>query len=298
VVLAPAMNDRMWAHAQVQRNVHHLAALGYAIIPPDEGALAIGEGSGAGRLPAPETLVAYVGRALEEPTLSAVHLVVTAGPTREPVDPVRFLSNRSSGRMGIAIAEAAWRRGARVTLIAGPLEHPVAAPVARVDVETTSDMRDAVAAALPNADALIMAAAPADFTAATVAEHKLKKEDGPPLLSLVATPDILRTTRDRRPRHAVIVGFALETQQLLASARRKLASKELDFIVANSVGEPDAGFGSETNRVTIVGPGDAVVEVPLQSKREVAEVILDHVHSRLHERRELASERSRGSTTS
>ncbi|MDQ6828765.1 MAG: bifunctional phosphopantothenoylcysteine decarboxylase/phosphopantothenate--cysteine ligase CoaBC, partial [Gemmatimonadota bacterium] len=175
VLLVPAMNDRMWAHPQTMGHAAHLRSIGYALLEPETGMLAAGEGSGPGRLPEPETIFAHVASLLEPKALAAMRIVVTAGPTREPIDPVRFLSNRSSGRMGVAIAAAAWRRGAEVTLIAGPLEVTVPIGVTVVTVETTEEMRAAVVAALPGADALIMAAAPADFRAASPATAKIKK---------------------------------------------------------------------------------------------------------------------------
>ncbi len=286
VLLVPAMNDRMWAHPQVQRNVQAAQALGYHVLPPDDGALAVGEGSGPGRMPEPEAILAHVARLLEPRTaLHGRHVVVTAGPTREAVDPVRFLSNHSSGRMGVELAAAAWRRGATVTLIAGPMmvSPPVGPHV--VSVETTRDMRDAVAGALPTADVLIMAAAPADFTVASPAPGKIKKAHAPASLELTGTDDILLTTRDLRPPHAVIVGFALETGDAVREGRRKRQDKSLDFVVINDATETGAGFAVETNRVTIIGPDDHEESLPLLSKREVADAILDRVEGRVVEGR-------------
>ncbi len=282
VLLVPAMNDRMWAHPQVQRNVEAARALGYHILPPDDGALAVGEGSGPGRMPEPETIMAHVGRLIEaRGALHGRRVLVTAGPTREPVDPVRFLSNRSSGRMGVEIAAAAWRRGADVTLIAGPLEVPVPAGVTVVDVETTSDMRDAVASALPHADVLVMAAAPADFTVAAPAAVKLKKASASATLALAHTDDILVATRPHRQAHAIVVGFALETGDAMREGHRKRVDKAMDFIVVNDATEPGAGFAVETNRVTIIGPDSREEPLPLLSKRAVADEILDRVEARI-----------------
>lgn len=277
VLVVPAMNDRMWAHPQVTQNAAHLRTLGYHVLDPDIGPLAQGEGSGAGRLPEPEVIAAHVARLVAPPSpLRGRRLVVTAGPTREAVDPVRFVSNHSSGKMGIAVAEAAWRRGADVTLIAGPLSAPVGAWVPIVRVETTQQMADAVRAALPDADALIMAAAPADFRPAEPARQKIKKGDAPAPIALAPTPDILLSTREARRPGAVIVGFALETTDVLASARRKLEAKGLDLVVANDATEAGAGFGHDTNRVTLVSAqGDDAL--PLLDKSAVAEVILDRV---------------------
>jgi phosphopantothenoylcysteine decarboxylase/phosphopantothenate--cysteine ligase len=276
VVLAPAMNDAMWAHPSVQDNCARCAALGYTVVEPATGDLAAGEGRGPGRLPDPETLFAYVGRALERPELAGLHVVVTAGPTREELDPVRFLTNHSSGRMGVAIAAAAWRRGATVTLIHGPLEVPVPTGVTGVAVRSTEDMRAAVAATLPGADVLVMAAAPADFAPAHRAEQKLKKGSAPTAIALQPTPDILVSTRSDRKPGMLVVGFALETTDAERSAREKLVAKGLDVVVLNVAGEPGAGFGGDTNRVTLVDAQGSEAW-PLLSKDEVAERLVDRI---------------------
>jgi phosphopantothenoylcysteine decarboxylase/phosphopantothenate--cysteine ligase len=285
ILLVPAMNDRMWAHRQTQRNVAHLRELGYAVLDPEEGPLAAGEGSGPGRMPEPETILAHVGRLLERHlALDGRRLIVTAGPTREPVDPVRFLSNRSSGKMGVALAAAAWRRGGRVTLIAGPLAVAIPPGVEHVPVDTTEEMAAAVEQALPAADVLIMAAAPADFRAAHPSPRKIKKADAPPALALAAAPDILRSTRSARRNGLVVVGFALETGDAIAGGREKLASKDLDLIVVNDATEPGAGFAVDTNRVTLIDRGGVVDTLPLLSKPEVADAILDRVEALLNGR--------------
>jgi len=287
VLLAPAMNDRMWSHPAVTQNVAAARALGYHIIDPDTGPLAVGEGSGPGRMPEPETLMTHLGRVLgmrEHSPLRDQHVVVTAGPTREPVDPVRFLSNRSSGRMGVEIAAAAWRRGAKVTLIAGPLEVALPIGVHVVPVETTIEMEAAVRAALPDADVLIMAAAPADFTVDHPAERKLKKRERPDTLTLVSTDDILLSTRDVRRLGSIMVGFALETGNAVAEGTRKLREKDLDLVVINDATEPGAGFGTATNRVTLVDREGRVEPLSLLPKRDVAEVILDRTEARLRGR--------------
>ena len=284
-LLVPAMNDRMWAHPTVRRNAAAAREIGYHVLDPDNGALAVGEGSGPGRMPEPETILAHCARLLEVPTaLRERRLVVTAGPTREPIDPVRFLSNHSSGKMGVAIAAAAWRRGAEVTLIAGPLDVAVPAGVQAVRVETTAQMRDAVERALAGADALIMAAAPADFAAAAPSSGKIKKAELSDALALTATDDILLSTRGSRSSSCVTVGFALETGDARSEARRKLADKSLDFIVANDALEDGAGFAIDTNRVTIVHADGRVERLPLQSKTQVADEILDRVEVRLRGR--------------
>jgi phosphopantothenoylcysteine decarboxylase/phosphopantothenate--cysteine ligase len=284
-LLVPAMNDRMWAHPTVRRNAAAAGEIGYHVLDPDNGALAVGEGSGPGRMPEPETILAHCARLLEVPTaLRGRRLVVTAGPTREPIDPVRFLSNHSSGKMGVAIAAAAWRRGAEVTLIAGPLDVAVPAGVHAVRVETTAQMRDAVERALAGADALIMAAAPADFAAAAPASGKIKKAELGDALALTATDDILLTTRGSRSSSCVTVGFALETGDARSEARRKLADKGLDFIIATDALEDGAGFAIDTNRVTIVHADGREESLPLQSKTRVADEILDRVEVRLRGR--------------
>jgi phosphopantothenoylcysteine decarboxylase/phosphopantothenate--cysteine ligase len=278
VLLVPAMNDRMWAHPQVLANVRHARALGYQVLDPDDGPLAAGEGSGPGRMPEPETIVAHVGRLLEGTgSLAGARVVVTAGPTREALDPVRYVSNHSSGKMGVALAAAAWRRGAEVALVAGPIAAPVPPGVRLTRVESTAEMAGAVAAELPQADVLIMAAAPADYRPAVVAAQKMKRTGGPLALELAPTADILAGTRAMRRDGAVIVGFALETTDLEANARRKLDAKGLDLIVLNDATEPGAGFGVDTNRVTLLTRDGAAEALPLMPKTEVADAILDRV---------------------
>lgn len=282
VVLCPAMNDRMYAHPRTQANLRQLAETGYRIAGPAVGPLAWGEGEGPGRMLEPEEVLAHVGRALEGGTLAGRRVVVTAGPTREPVDPVRFLGNRSSGRMGYEVAAAAWRRGAEVLLVSGPspLAPPVGVELRRV--ETAEEVRAAVAEALPGADALVMSAAVADFRPADPAGVKLKKEaGGVPELRLERTPDVLSATRALRPEGCVVVGFALETHDALEHGRRKLEGKGLDLLVLNDATEPGAGFEVETNRVTFLCPDGADEPLPLLSKAEVADRILDRVEGLL-----------------
>ena len=278
VLIAPAMNDGMWANALVSRNVQMLREAGYGVLDPDVGPLAFGEGVGPGRLPEPDVIFAHAGRLLETARgLSGKQIVVTAGPTREALDPVRYLTNHSSGRMGVAIAAAAWRRGAQVTLIHGPLAVVLPAGVDHVAVCTTAEMRDAVAAALPAADALIMAAAPADFRTADISAHKIKKSTTAPAIALTHTDDILVTTRARRKPGAVVMGFALETTDVEAHALDKLARKGLDFIVANDATEAGAGFGTDTNRVVILSADGSRETPPLMAKTDLADVLLDRV---------------------
>jgi len=282
VLMVPAMNDRMWGHPQTVRNAEHLRAIGYHVLEPADGDLAVGEGSGPGRMPEPEVILAHAGRLLEPPAaLAGRRIVVTAGPTREAVDPVRFLSNRSSGKMGVAIALAAWRRGAAVHLIAGPVSIPLpdVFPVERV--ESAEQMRAAVSRGVATADVLVMAAAPADFRPVTVADAKIKKSHAPDAIALTPTPDILRETIADRRAGMVVVGFALETDDVLANAHKKLASKSLDLIVVNDAREAGAGFDADTNRVTLLTPSGESEALPLLSKREVADILLDRVEALL-----------------
>lgn len=281
VVICPAMNDAMWGHPAVQSNARRLMDHGYRLVGPAEGALAFGEGSGPGRLEEPDVILQHVGRALHGTTRYAGRrVVVTAGPTREALDPVRFLSNRSSGRMGFALAAAAWRRGADVDLIAGPTSAvPPAGP--RVHrVETTEAMKRAVQRALADAALLIMAAAPADFRPVRAAESKIKKGGDPGPLELEEAPDILRTTLDDRPPGCLVVGFALETENGEENARSKLQSKQLDLVVLNQPGA-DEGFDTQTNRVTMIDRGGESEALPVLSKDEVAERVLDRMERRL-----------------
>jgi phosphopantothenoylcysteine decarboxylase/phosphopantothenate--cysteine ligase len=279
VVLCPAMNDRMYAHPQTQANLRRLAEIGYRVAGPAVGPLAWGEGEGPGRLIEPEEIVAHAGRALEGAgPLAGRRVVVTAGPTREPIDPVRFIGNRSSGRMGYEVAAAAWRRGADVLLVSGPspLAPPEGPELRRV--ETAEEMRAAVAAALPGADVLVMSAAVADFRPAEAAGEKIKKEDGGlPEIRLERTADVLASTRALRPEGCVVVGFALETTDLLRNGRRKLEGKGLDLLVLNDATEPGAGFEVHTNRVTFLLPGGGEEPLPLMHKGDVADRILDRV---------------------
>ena len=287
VLLVPAMNDQMWAHPQTRRNVSHLAELGYRLLEPEEGLLAAGEGEGPGRMPEPETIFAHVGRLIElagQSALGGRSVVVTAGPTREAIDPVRFISNHSSGKMGVALAASAWRRGADVSLIAGPMSvTPPPGPKLR-RVETTEDMADVVQSLMPETDVLIMAAAPADFRPARAETSKIKKGKSAPVVALEHTTDILRASIPNRRKQAIIVGFALETDDVLTNAKRKLQDKSLDLIVVNDATEPGAGFGADTNRVTLIDRAGTEEVLPLLSKSEVADAILDRVERLAHGR--------------
>jgi phosphopantothenoylcysteine decarboxylase / phosphopantothenate---cysteine ligase len=284
VLICPAMNDGMWAHSQTQANIAHLRRLGYRIVGPASGPLAAGEGTGPGRAEEPEVLLEHIGRALgDDAAWHGRRVVVTAGPTREPVDAVRVLSNRSSGRMGFAIAAAAWRRGADVTVIAGPTSAPPPVGPTLRRVESADDMLVAVRDALPGADILFMAAAVADFRPVRV-EGKLKKSDAPAALALEPAPDVLRETRAARPDGTVVVGFALETGDGRDSARAKLREKGLDLIALNSADEPGSGFDVDTNRVVLLDASGREEALPLLRKDEVAETLLDRAAGLLRPR--------------
>jgi phosphopantothenoylcysteine decarboxylase/phosphopantothenate--cysteine ligase len=285
VLLVPAMNDRMWAHAQTKRNVDQARSLGYEILEPAEGPLAVGEGSGPGRMPEPEEIMSRIGRLLEsKSSLLGKKVVVTAGATREPIDPVRFISNHSSGKMGVAIARAAWRRGADVTLIAGHVDVPLPGELTTMRAETVEEMSKCVAKALPSADVLVMAAAPADFRPAQKASVKIKKGRGATKIDLEQTEDILRATIPKRKKKSLVVGFALETGDGVRNAREKLKSKDLDLVVLNDATEPGAGFGVDTNRVTLIDRAGTEEELQLMSKVDLAEVLLDRIEEKLNGR--------------
>ena len=281
VLLCPAMNDRMFAHPQVQENLRQLeGALGYHIVGPAEGPLAAGEGDGPGRMLEPHQIREHVGRALGGGLpFAGRKVVVTAGPTREPLDSVRYLGNRSSGRMGYALAAAAWRRGADVVLVSGPtlLDVPTGVEIAKV--ETAREMRDQVARRLPEADIAVFAAAVADYRPSTPRPTKVKRaETGDRWeLSLVVNPDIAAETRSLRKDGMVAVGFALETEDLVKNARGKLEAKGFDLIVANDVDKEGSGFEVETNQVELLFADGRHESLPLLLKDDVAEQVLDRV---------------------
>jgi len=276
VVLAPAMNTWMWSHPATEDNVRLLLGRGAVVVEPDAGDLACGD-VGPGRLAPPAKIVAAVlASAHVARSLEGRRLVVTAGPTREPVDPVRFLSNRSSGRMGFALAREAARRGADVTLVSGPVSLQPPPGVRVVRVERAVEMRDALLASAAGADALLMAAAPADFSPARPAMQKLKRRDGPPDLALVPTVDILSEVREKRPG-LCLVAFAAETDDVLANATRKLSEKKADLLVVNDVSRAGTGFDAEENEVILLAPGAPPESVERTSKAVVAGRILDRL---------------------
>lgn len=272
VIIAPSMHQNMYTNAITQENIKKLKSRGFSFIEPETGRLASGD-IGIGRLPAPEKILAAIEQALgQKGDLAGKKIVVTAGGTREPIDPVRCISNRSSGKMGYSIAEAARNRGAKVTLItAASLPEPVGVKV--VPVATAEEMKKAVEKAVTACDALIMAAAVADFKPKTAAAQKIKKGRGGLNLQLVATPDILAETKGDFIR----VGFAAESDNLVANARKKLAVKKLDIIVANDITDRASTFGSDNNKVTIITKDGKENSLPLLPKSEVANKILDRV---------------------
>jgi phosphopantothenoylcysteine decarboxylase / phosphopantothenate---cysteine ligase len=297
VLLCPAMHTEMWEHPSVQENLATLARRGVGIVPPEVGRLAGGD-SGAGRLAEPATIalraLALVGLAgpgagaAGSGDLRGRHVVVSAGGTREALDPVRFLTNRSSGKQGHALAEAAARRGATVTLVTSsalPLPADVQAAVTRISVESAADMDAALEGPCRGADVVIMAAAVADFRPKEAADRKLSKEDGLPDLVLEPTPDILTGLVARRPPGQVLVGFAAETNDVVERGRKKLHRKGVDLLVVNDVSAPGAGFDYDTNAVVILEADGSSTEIGLTSKIAVANAVLDRVIAHHSEKR-------------
>jgi len=281
-LLAPAMNDAMFAASPTQENLARLTARGFAVVGPERGALAEGPSDRPGRMSEPDTILHHASRLLRSGgPLAGRHVVVTAGPTREAMDPVRIVTNRSSGKMGFRLAQAAWYRGADVHLITGPSAEPAPVGVQIERIESTAELQAAVERALERADVLIMAAAPADYRPATSEARKRPRLDGPIEVTFEPTIDVLTSTRSSRKPGAVIVGFALETGDATERAAAKLARKGLDLIVANDALVAGAGFEVDTNRVTIIDRDGGRRELPLRSKSEVAEAILDAVEVRL-----------------
>jgi len=282
VLVAPAMNDEMYGRPETQANLERLRARGVVFVGPEIGALAEGPSERPGRMSEPETILAHAARLLRgSGKLAGRRVVVTAGPTRESIDPVRVVTNRSSGRMGYRLAEVAWERGAEVVLVSGPvaLAPPLGVMLRRV--ESTSELEAAVRSELPAADVLVMAAAPADFRPSDPSASKRSRIDGALAVPMEPTEDILSGTRALRKAGSIIVGFALETGDALAKGRAKLERKDLDFIVVNDALEPGAGFEHDTNRVVVIGRDGTPQILPLQSKRDVAEAILDAVERSL-----------------
>lgn len=274
VLVSPAMNVHMYRNPATQQNLEILKQRGVQVIPPDAGLLACGE-TGEGRLPETETLYRWVKKALTPQDLAGKRVLVTAGATREAVDPVRFLTNHSTGKMGYAVAQAAWQRGAEVTLVSGitALNCPVG--VHRITVTSAADMMEAVQQHWQDQDAFVLSAAVADFAPEHPAEQKIKKEGASQrTLSLVATQDILAWLGEHKKQGQELCGFSMETENLLENSRKKLEKKKADLIAANSLTQPGAGFGVDTNCLTLIGP-DWEEELPLMSKEDCAVALLD-----------------------
>lgn len=279
VWIAPAMNVHMYDHPAVKRNISVLYQDGYRFIEPSEGYLACGY-VGKGRLEEPENIVKLAEKHFAEETsapLEGKHVVITAGPTREAVDPIRFFTNKSTGKMGYALAEAAVQLGARVTLISGPVSLDQPKGLAEfITVQSAADMREAVLSVYAASDIVIKTAAVADFTPKTVFDHKMKKQDGGMTLELKRTVDILKELGEKK-KEQILVGFAAETQDIEHYARKKLAAKNLDLIVANDVKANGAGFGADTNIVTIFFKDGHKRELPIMSKLDVSFEILQEI---------------------
>ncbi len=279
ILIAPAMETDMWEHPATQQNIAVLAEWGVAQVGPAAGRLASGR-MGHGRMAEPDEIVDAARWVMaQKGDMAGMRVVVTAGGTREPIDPVRYITNRSSGKMGHALAEAARDRGAQVTLIT-TASLPVPHGVSPVKVDTAAEMADAVLTAIADTDALVMAAAVADYRPAKISSQKIKKGDGGLELSLSRTPDILQLVAKYRAENGFprkVVGFAAETTDVRQNAREKLTRKRLDWIVANDVSRSDAGFAVETNRVTLFGADGSVIELPLMSKLAVAVEIWNRI---------------------
>ena len=273
VVVCPAMHTEMWEHPSVQENIATLRRRGVIVVDPEEGRLAGGD-VGAGRLAAPEVIVDAIRATLTHQDMAGLSVLISAGGTREPIDPVRYISNRSSGRQGHALAEEASQRGASVTLVT-TTQLPVPPSIERVPVSTAAELHEAIASRAARYDIVIMAAAVADFTPVVVADHKIKKSDGIPTIELKPTTDTLAALGAGKVPGQTIIGFAAETFDVEANARGKLTRKGADIIVANDVSAPGVGFEHETNAVMILSATGRRHDVELASKRDVAREILD-----------------------
>jgi phosphopantothenoylcysteine decarboxylase/phosphopantothenate--cysteine ligase len=293
LVLAPAMNTHMWRDEATQANLAVLRSRGAIVVEPDAGELACGD-VGEGRLAEIEAITSAVHAELERvQDLEGVQLLVTAGPTYEPIDPVRFIGNRSSGRTGYAIAEEAARRGAEVTLVSGPTSLPDPFGCIVVRVQTADEMHRAAMDAFAPADAVVATAAVSDLRPATPSEHKLKKSDASATLALERTTDILAEMGARKGER-VLIGFAAESHDLITEARGKLERKHLDLVVANDITRPGLGFGSASNRVSLVDSG-GVEELPVMTKRELARIICDRMAALLRQPRQHQTTSAKGS---
>ena len=276
VLFSPAMNTGMWENPILQDNLKKLKNYGYHIIPPVEGRLACGD-IGSGKMPAEETLLEHILLHLaKEKDLKGRRVLITAGPTQEPIDPVRCITNHSSGKMGYAIAKMAVLRGAEVTLISGPVAIQPFTGIKRVSVTTAQEMFDAVTTRSQDQDIIIMCSAVADYTPSNCSSQKMKKGDDDLNIPLSRTKDILQYLGDHKPKGQVLVGFSMETENLLENSQAKLMKKHADLICANSISSRDTGFGVDTNKVTLLSQTE-VKELPLCSKEETADMILSHI---------------------
>lgn len=275
-IISPAMNTNMYENSIVQENLEKLKRHGYTVIEPEVGLLACKD-VGAGKLPAEDVLLDYIRREIHFPKdLAGKKVLVTAGPTVEAIDPVRYISNHSTGKMGYAIAKTAMERGADVTLISGPVNLPAPLFVKMVPVQSAEDMFRAVAAVSDGQDIIIKAAAVADYTPETVAEEKMKKADGSNSIALKRTRDILQYLGEHKRPSQILCGFSMETENLIENSKKKLQKKNLDIIAANSLKVAGAGFGVDTNVITLI-KRDGIRELPLMSKEEAAAAILDEI---------------------
>ena len=276
IIVCPAMNSQMYAHPATQANIARLKELNYQVIDPACGMMACKD-EGQGRLPEWEQVREILLRALSSGDLQNQRVLITAGPTREPLDPARYISNRSSGKMGYALARTAYRRGADVTLISGPTALPCPEGVRRFLVQTAEEMRSAVLEHFPAATVILKAAAVADFRPETTSADKVKKEQATLSLGLTANPDILQELGEKKnAARQLLVGFAAESSNLLSEGKRKLQKKNLDLIAVNNINREDTGFEVDTNQITLIDH-ENVIELPLTSKERTADLILDHV---------------------
>lgn len=279
VMVVPAMNENMWDHPATQHNVNLLKSRGVEVLMPAEGELACGV-TGKGRMPEPAEIVNLLVNMLTPKTLKGKRVLLTAGPSYERIDPVRFIGNFSTGKMGCALAEVCLRRGAEVTLVAGPMQQVTSAAIKRIDVVSAAEMYEATLREFPQQDVAILSAAVADFTPEHTADVKIKREKDNLNITLKPTQDIAANLGKMKQNNQILVGFALETNQERENAERKLTKKNLDFIVLNSLNDKGAGFGYDTNKITILDK-NGECEFPLKSKLQVAEDIINHLENLL-----------------
>ena len=285
VIVCPAMNGRMYSHPATQLNIATLKELNYQVIDPASGMMACKD-EGQGRLPEWEQVREVFLRAVSADDLKGESVLVSAGPTREHIDPARFISNRSSGKMGYALARAAYRRGAEVTLVSGPTHLPCPEGATRIDVQTAEDMRTAMLEHFPKATVIIKAAAVSDFRPETTHREKVKKGQAGLSLELRANPDILRELGEKKDGvHQLLVGFAAESSNLVSEGKKKLLKKNLDLIAVNDITRDNTGFESDTNQITLIDSQD-IIELPLVSKERTADLILDRIITLLQTRRD------------